>query len=186
MKKVSVVFLDRDGVINEYPGRYTYVTSVDEFRLLPDIKEALIRLIRAGCRLFIISNQAGVGKRLYTQQALDDIDERLRRQLGTEVIFDGIFYCTHRSDENCSCRKPQTALIERAEAQLRRQGMEIDKARSFFVGDSLIDVETGKRAGLRTIMVFSGSESPQNRPKWPIKPDDTAAGLIEAVDIILS
>ena len=185
MKKVRVVFLDRDGVINEYPGHYKYVTSVSEFHLLPKAKEALMRLISGGCRLFIVSNQAGVGKGLYTQQALDDITAVMRQQLGKEIVFDGIFYCTHRPDADCSCRKPKTAFIETASAQLKEQGLEIDKTQSFFVGDSVLDVETGKAAGLRTIMVFSGRESPDNVPAWSIKPDSVAANLFEATDLIL-
>jgi histidinol-phosphate phosphatase family protein len=186
MKKVRVVFLDRDGVINEYPGNFKYVTSQAEFRLLPRSREALMRLAAAGCRLFIISNQAGVAKGLYTQKTLDDITACMRRQLGTEIVFDGIFYCTHLPDAQCGCRKPRTAFIDRAAAQLKEKGFEIDRQKSFFVGDSLIDVETGRAAGLRTIMVFSGRETPDNRPQWPIDPDLTAADLFEAADLILN
>ena len=185
MKKTSVVFLDRDGVINEYPGHYKYVTSEAEFHLLPKAREALLRLISGGCRLFIISNQAGVGKGLYTQQALEGITAAMRRQVGKEVLFDGIFYCTHRPDANCDCRKPKTSFIDAAIEQLKKQGLEIDKSKSFFVGDSLIDVETGKAAGLRTIMVFSGRESPDNVSTWSIKPDFVAADLFDAADRIL-
>ncbi|MFA6383850.1 MAG: HAD family hydrolase [Candidatus Omnitrophota bacterium] len=185
MKKVSVVFLDRDGVINEYPGHYKYVESVAEFHLLPKVREALLRLISGGYRLFIISNQAGVGKGLYSQQTLDDITSAMRRQLGNDVVFDGIFYCTHRPDANCACRKPKTAFIDTAIAQLEKAGLEVDKARSFFVGDSVIDMEIGKAAGLRTIMVFSGRESPDNQKAWTTRPDSTAADLFQAVDRIL-
>jgi histidinol-phosphate phosphatase family protein len=185
MKKVSVVFLDRDGVINEYPGHFKYVTSVSGFHLLPKVKEALKRLIDGGCRLFIISNQAGVAKGLYTQQTLDDINATMHKKLGREIVFDGIFYCTHRSDEKCACRKPRTSFIDTAVMQLQEKGYEIDKGKSFFVGDSVIDVETGKAAGLRTIMVFSGRETPDNRKSWTAIPDNTAASLFEAVDLIL-
>jgi len=186
MKKVSVVFLDRDGVINKYPGHYKYVTSVSEFHLLPRVKEALTRLINGGCKLFIISNQAGVGKGLYTQQTLDNITSTLRQQLGKEVIFDNIFYCTHLPDANCGCRKPKTYFVDAAITQLRDKGLEIDIPKSFFVGDSMIDMEIGKNAALRTIMVLSGRENSDNASSWTIKPDFVANDLFQAADLILN
>jgi D-glycero-D-manno-heptose 1,7-bisphosphate phosphatase len=185
MKKVRVVFLDRDGVINKYPGHFKYVTSVSGFRLLPKVKEAIGRLIAGGCRLFIVSNQAGVGKGLYSQETLDAITADMLKQLGPGIGFDGIFYCPHPSDRNCACRKPKTFFIDAAFAQLKKEGFEADREHSFFVGDSVIDIETGKAAGLRTVMVFSGRESRDNLESWSTKPDHTAADLFEAADLIL-
>ncbi|HOU36465.1 MAG TPA: HAD-IIIA family hydrolase, partial [Candidatus Omnitrophota bacterium] len=131
MKNAQVVFLDRDGVINEYPGRYKYVTSAQGFRLLPGVREALARLVSAGFRLFIVSNQAGVAKGLYTRDALDEINALMLRQLGPEVRFENIFYCTHLPEAQCGCRKPGTAFIDAAEQQLLSQGMAIDRRSSY-------------------------------------------------------
>jgi D-glycero-D-manno-heptose 1,7-bisphosphate phosphatase len=185
MKKASVVFLDRDGVINQYPGNYKYVTSVPEFQLLPRVKEALLRLKAGGCRMFIVSNQAGVAKGLYSQQTLDDITVRMKEELGADIVFDGIFYCTHLPDAGCACRKPKTAFINAAREIILNEGCSFDPDKSFFVGDSVIDVETGKAAGLKTIMVFTGKETADNAAVWPVKPDFTAADLFKAADIIL-
>jgi len=91
MKKARVVFLDRDGVINKYPGQYKYVTSPKELRILPGTKVALKRLISGGFYLFIISNQAGVAKGLYTQRALDAITDSMLQQLGPSIVFENIF-----------------------------------------------------------------------------------------------
>ena len=185
MKKTGVIFLDRDGVINEYPGHFKYVTSVSGFRLLPRVKEALKRLTASGIPVFVVSNQAGVDKGLYSQKTLDDITEYMLQQLGGASVFKGILYCTHAAGRNCACRKPKTGLLNDAVSVLEKNGYSLDAAKSFFVGDSIIDVETGKAAGLRTIMVFSGRETRNNSDKWTIKPDYTAADLYEAVDIIL-
>ena len=186
MKKVKVVFLDRDGVINKYPGDFKYVTSVKEFKLLPGVKPALEKLIAAGYKLFIVSNQAGVSKGLYTLEALEDINKVLIEKLGKEVKLSGIFYCIHRAEENCACRKPRTGLIDQVFADFDKRGIEIDRRNSYFVGDSIIDVETGQAAGLRTILVFSGREKPENQLNWNRVPDYKAAGLPGAVKIITS
>ncbi len=185
MKKTGVVFLDRDGVINEYPGHFKYVVSVSGMRLLPSSREALKRLCSSGLKIFVISNQAGVGKGLYSMKDLDDITAYMLKELGEGISFEGVYYCVHTQEQKCECRKPKPGLIYKAMASLAEKGYEIDKERSFFVGDSLIDVETGKNAGINTIMVFSGRESAQNREKWSLIPDFTASDLNEAADIIL-
>jgi len=180
-----VIFLDRDGVINRYPGHFKYVTSLDEFELLPGVKEALRQLIAAGCILFVISNQAGVSKGIYSQETLDAVSRRMAEDLGPEVGFAGVYYCTHSSDAGCSCRKPRTGHIEKAFELLNSQGISYDRQQCYFIGDSILDVETGKAAGMKTILVFSGKEQPRNKPSWPVVPDFTAEDISDAVDIIL-
>ena len=81
-------------------------------------------MIAGGCRLFIISNQAGVGKGLYTQKTLDDITAAMRLQLGKEVVFDGIFYCTHLPDANCAAVNPRPCSSIAAAEQLKEKGYE--------------------------------------------------------------
>lgn len=182
---LRAVFLDRDGVINRYPGHHKYVTSVKEFRLLPGVGKALRRLNQAGLPLFIVSNQAGVSKGIYPQETLDEITRRMLRRLGKGIAFRGIYYCTHLAEERCSCRKPATGLVEKGLALLEGCGSRVDRERSFFVGDSIADVQTGRQAGLKTILVFSGREKPENKPGWGAIPDFTAADLPDAAEIIL-
>ncbi len=184
---MRLVFLDRDGVINEYPGDGDYVKSWEEFRFLPAAKPALKKLADSNTAIFVISNQAGVSKGIYSQEALDLITSNMLRELGDYGIkIKGVFYCIHRSEENCSCRKPKTGLIEKAIVQLKKEGKEVRLRESFFVGDTVRDIETGKAGGLRTIMVFSGKEKPENKIKWETPPDFTAADLLGAADIILA
>ena len=185
MEKVKVVFLDRDGVINKYPGDFKYVTNVEGFKILPNVKPALEKLTAAGFKLFVVSNQAGVAKGLYSQQDLNEIDQRMAFELGEKVIFSEILYCTHSPEENCSCRKPKTGLLEEVFADLKKQGFSVDKANSYFIGDSMIDIETGQAAGIKTILVFSGREKPENQLHWNRIPDYKADDLASAVQIII-
>lgn len=181
-----MVFLDRDGVINKYPGDFKYVSKVEEFQILPNVKPALEKLTAAGFKLFVVSNQAGVAKGLFSVQDLYEINQRMLFELGDKVRISEILYCTHRPEENCSCRKPKTGLIDQVFADLKKQGFTADKAKSYFIGDSMIDMETGQSAGLKTILVFSGREKPENQLHWDRIPDYKVDDLASAAQIIIS
>ncbi|MCM8780898.1 MAG: HAD family hydrolase [Candidatus Omnitrophica bacterium] len=186
LSKARVVFLDRDGVINEYPGDFQYVTEWKAFRFLPNVFEALRRLSENAFKLFIISNQAGVSKGIYSYEALKSITENMLEELSKQgVIISGVYYCIHQPEDNCNCRKPKTGLIDRAIERLKSENLDIDLQHSYFVGDTIRDVETGIAAGLNTILVFSGKEKLENRHNWQVQPDFTASNLSEAVDLIL-
>jgi len=181
---MNVVFLDRDGVINKYPGDREYVTSWEEFRFLPGVKQALRKLSTAGYKIFVISNQAGVIKGVYSQQALDEITQNMMKELtNSNAGLEAVYYCIHRDEDNCNCRKPKIGMIEQA---LREHAIPKSALKqSFFVGDSTVDIETGRNAGCKTILVFSGKEKPRDKANWRESPDFTAGNLSEAVDIIL-
>jgi len=184
-KTVKAVFLDRDGVINKYPGNFEYVKSWEEFEFLPNIKPALKKLRDKGYELFVISNQAGVAKGLYSQETLDLITRNMLKELAAAGIdISGVYYCTHHPDAGCSCRKPKAGLVLKAIETLQKNGLTIEIGRSYFIGDSERDVETGRSAGLKTILLFSGRERPENRSIWQALPDYTAGDLGEAVGII--
>ena len=184
---MKAIFLDRDGVINEYPGDTEYVKSWEEFHFLPKVKTALKRLNDNGYKIFIISNQAGVSKGIYPKEALDLITKNMLDELKKENIhISGVFYCIHRPEDNCSCRKPSTGLIRQAQEEARRHGYKIEFLKSYFIGDTIRDMQTGKAAGLRTILVFSGKEKPENKNNWQYLPDFTALDLSEATDLVLS
>lgn len=186
MEQVKVIFLDRDGVINQYPGDSEYVKSWEEFRFLPKVKSALNKLNDNGFKIFIISNQAGVSKGIILKENLDLITKNMLKELKKyNIKIKGVYYCPHRSEDNCSCRKPKTGLVDIAIAELKDEGIDISFAESYFIGDTIRDIETGKNAGLKTILVFSGKEKPENKNNWQILPDFTCCDLSEAVDIIL-
>ncbi|MBN2120469.1 MAG: HAD-IIIA family hydrolase [Candidatus Omnitrophica bacterium] len=181
----KIVFLDRDGVINEYPGDGLYVLSKEQLRVFPYAGESIRRLKEAGYLVYIISNQACVSKGLISVEALKDMTGYLLSSLeqGQELI-DGVYYCTHREEENCPYRKPSPALILEA---LRTCGISKDElnSSSFFIGDSLRDVKAAKAANLKSIIVLSGRESIERKDSWEVKPDYIFKDLKEAVDFIV-
>ncbi len=178
-----VVFLDRDGVINKFPGRGEYVKNWKEFEFLPGVFEALKALKEKGAKIFIISNQAGVGKGIYSQKDLELITENMLKELRSEGIeLDGVFYCTHSPEENCECRKPKTRLLERAVQSLG----EVKILRKIFIGDSIRDIKTARNFGCIGILVLSGQESLENKSQWEIEPDFVFKDLKAAVNFILN
>jgi len=184
---MKVIFLDRDGVINRYPGDSDYVKSWSEFHFLPKVKSSLKRLNNRGFKIFIVSNQAGVSKGIYTQEALDLITNNMLKELNdAKIDITGVYYCTHRETDNCPCRKPKTGLIDMAVNKLKNEGLEPELNHGYFIGDTIQDIETGRAAGLKTILVFSGKEKPNNKDKWTILSDYTANDLAGAVDLILN
>ena len=177
---MTVVFLDRDGVINE--NRDDYVRSVDEFVFLPGALESLARLKEAGIAVVIVSNQAGVGRGLLDPAELDRINRKMCRMIadhGGEIS--GSYYCIHRKDEGCECRKPEIGLFRKAcdEIGLSMEG-------SFLIGDGESDIEAGHKAGCRTILVLTGRSSADEVESWRWKPDRIASDLPAAVDYILA
>jgi len=182
---MKVVFLDRDGVINKYPGDFKYVTSWSQFQFLPRAKEAIKQLNDCGYKIFIVSNQAGVSKGIYPQAELDKITKNMLNEIDQAGgMISEVFYCTHTEEDNCVCRKPKTGLIDLAIEKLKKQKIDIDLSKSYFIGDTIRDIQTGKSSGLKTILVFSGKEKLESRQKWQEIPDYTAKDLEEAADSI--
>jgi len=178
---MKVVFLDRDGVINKYPGDKEYVTSLAKFKFLPRAKEAIRLLHQNKIKLFVASNQAGVGKGTYSQRTLDKITEYMLKKIReSNGDLDGVYYCTHRKELNCSCRKPKPGLVN-----IIKKENKINLKCAYFVGDTIRDVETAKAAGCKSILVFSGKEKPSESRNWESKPDFVFKDLFEAAKFIL-
>lgn len=145
----KVVFLDRDGVINKKPARGEYVKNWQEFEFLPGAIEGLKLLSKKGYIIFIITNQAGIGRKIMTEQDLELIHQKLKEELKKEnVEIAGIYYCPHRIDENCQCRKPKPGLLLQAAKEHN-----LDLKKSIFIGDEERDLQAGKAAGCRTIII---------------------------------
>ena len=180
---MNVIFLDRDGVINEFPGNGNYVTKVKDFHFIPGAMEAIRSLTQAGYKLFVISNQAGVGKGVYSLDKLKRIDAYMTKNVqraGGKIRKS--FYCTHRSDAGCDCRKPGIGLLKKALKSLNKTIAHAQKA--FFVGDTEGDIKTGHNAGCKTIFVLSGREDRRYMRKWAVKPDYIARDLKAATEVI--
>jgi len=179
---MNAIFLDRDGVINRYPGDTKYVTTCGEFRFLPRAKIAIAKLHKNGFKIFVISNQAGVSKGLFSQEALDSITQKMLTAIEkSQGKIDAVYYCTHRQEEDCSCRKPKAGLIV-----LAKDNYAIDLKDSFFVGDTMRDVYTAQAAGCKSVLVLSGKEKLSNRKNWEVQPDFIFRDLYEAAGFILN
>ena len=177
---MKVVFLDRDGVINKYPGDKAYVTSLKKFCFLPGAKKAIAKLTRAGFKIFIASNQAGVGRGIYAKRTLEAITAKMLLEIGKEGgKITKVYYCTHRKDEGCLCRKPKPGLLKKASKEF---GFSLKN--SYFIGDTIRDVITAKRAGCKSILVFSGKEKLKARNSWEAAPDFMFKNLKSAADFL--
>jgi D-glycero-D-manno-heptose 1,7-bisphosphate phosphatase len=144
-----VVVLDRDGTINV---ERHYLADPDQVELLDGAAEGLRHLRSLGLDLIVVTNQSGVGRGYFTASTLNRIHNRLVERLASEGIrLSGIYVCPHVPDDGCRCRKPNTALMERAAREL---GFEPRNA--FVIGDKASDVELGRRAESTTLLVRTG------------------------------
>jgi D-glycero-D-manno-heptose 1,7-bisphosphate phosphatase len=157
----KAVFLDRDGTINEiiYYQELGIVDSpftMEQFKLLPGVGEAIRILNQSEFKVILVSNQPGIAKGHFSMDTFEKIREKMRTELTEQGAFlDGEYYCLHHPEakieeykKNCECRKPKPGLLLKAANDLN-----IDLAKSWMVGDSLTDIEAGKRVGCKTILI---------------------------------
>ncbi|MDH4132545.1 MAG: HAD-IIIA family hydrolase [Gemmatimonadota bacterium] len=171
-----VVLLDRDGTIIEDPG---YLADPDGVRFLPGAVAGLRRLGAAGFRLVVVTNQSGVGRGLVTEEQVAAVHARLRAELEQSgVHLAGVYYCPHRPDEGCGCRKPATGLATRAAAEL---GFPI--ADAIVVGDKASDLQLARALGVPSILVLTG-EGRATAEAHPGLADYVVADLVEAAGVI--
>ena len=184
-EKSKAVFLDRDGTIIEDSG---YVSSPDQIKFIPGAIAAVKQLNEAGYQVVIISNQAGIARGLLSEDMLQTIDKIIHRQiLNGGGHIDASYYCPHHPEhgvypykQDCDCRKPHPGLIKKA---VRDHNIELSG--SFMVGDKSSDIETGKRAGVKTVFVRTGHGREEEKT-LKIKPDHVSDNLPEAVRWLLN
>ena len=153
MNRTRAVFFDRDGTLIEEAH---YCGDPARVRILPGVPEALCRLKDAAFLTFVITNQSGIGRGLITEAEYRRVEAEMLRQAGPGAI-DGVFFCPDAPDAATSRRKPEPGMVlEAATAH------GIDLGGSFFVGDKAADIECGRRAGTRTILVRTGYGASQN------------------------
>ena len=141
--------MDRDGVINHRIVG-DYVRSVEQFDLLPGVLEGLALLARHAGRIIVVSNQAGVGKGLYTDSDVRAVHDFLVTQVeASGGRIDAALYCPHRADEHCACRKPGTGLAVQAMERFE----DLDLAAAVMIGDSAGDIGFARRLGIPSVLV---------------------------------
>lgn len=162
----SLVILDRDGVINRDSPEF--IKSPEEFILLPGSIEAIRDLSRAGFRIVIASNQSGVGRELFTLATLEQIHAKLRAAVAAAGgVLSGIFYCPHKPDDGCDCRKPKPGLLRQIAAQF-----DVELGGVPAVGDSMRDIEAALAVGAQPLLVRTGNG---RRTERDIDPDSGIA-----------
>jgi D-glycero-D-manno-heptose 1,7-bisphosphate phosphatase len=175
------VFLDRDGTICEEMG---YLNHISRLHIFPFAATAIRKLNKAGLPVIVVTNQSGISRRIFPESLVNEIHERLSRELSAAgARVDGYYYCAHTKQDNCDCRKPLPGLLEQA---AREHGLRLD--RSFVVGDRYGDVELAHGVRGRGVLVLTGygrGEYELHRNEWSRQPDLVAEDLSEAVDAIL-
>ncbi len=173
------VFLDRDGTIN---CEVHYLSDPDQLELLPGVAEGLRRLCEAGCTLVVVSNQSPIGRGIFTEDRLREINARLAEMLAAEgVTISGWYWCPHTPEEGCDCRKPAPGMFLRARDEL---GVILEK--SWIVGDRLGDLKAGKQVGARAVLVATGyGQGEHALPESEGCVDYFVPTLREAADVIL-
>ena len=151
----NAIFIDRDWTINDDPG---YLGEPNKVVLLPGAGEGLsILKKRYNFKLIVISNQSGIVRGILTNEMVKNINNKINELLEKfNVQIDDFYYCPYHpefsSEEECRCRKPSPMLIKVAAVEHN-----IDLSKSYFIGDMVTDIECGKNAGLKTILVKTGN-----------------------------
>ncbi len=186
MKLPKIVFLDRDGTINE---EVNYLHKPEDFRFVPGVPEALRRLHEAGYLLVVITNQAGIARGYYTEADCENLNRYMAEKLAEQgAVLTAAYYCPHhpvhgigKYHKDCNCRKPKDGLLLQSLADILHAAAPVDfhqstltlsaeqltqlrqwkaenaqDARWYIVGDKRIDTQAGHHFGIRSILVGSG------------------------------
>ena len=176
MRRRRFVVLDRDGTINV--DRH-FLADPAGFELIGGAADGMRRLAQLGLGLVVVTNQSGVGRGIVDNDALAAIHDEMARQLeAVGVRLDGVYWCPHRPEDGCACRKPRTGLLERAAAELS-----FDPTEAFVVGDRPRDIEMGRAVGATTLLVRTGHGARFER-EGRIRADHVVDDLREAAEVI--
>lgn len=180
MPKSKIIFIDRDGVINVDPIG-DYIKSWKNFRFEAGALQALKKITDKGYEIIVISNQAGIGDKVYPEKELWNIHKNMMALFAKKGIrCSAGIYCLHGKKAGCKCRKPEIGLFKEAAKRVS-----FDRKKTFFIGDKISDVQAGKRFGLKTIMVMTGHGKLEvDQAVGANKPDFKAKNLLEAVKYI--
>lgn len=184
-----VVFLDRDGTLNEEAG---YISDLSQLRLIPGAADAVALLNRAGVACILATNQTGAARGYYSEQHIRDLNHRLVALLAAGgARLDALYYCPHLKEGTvspyaieCSCRKPAAGMVERA----FQEHPLLDRGRAYVVGDKATDVELARNCQAKGVLVTTGygQRVLDGSYQWPVQPDFIAGEIGQAVSWILA
>lgn len=171
----KAVFLDRDGVLNRgyiQNGKSYAPRKTSDFKLLPYAIDSVQKLVKAGYRVIVVTNQPDINNKLVTFETVNEMHNLLR----SKTLVTDIFLCPHTREQNCSCRKPKAGMLLEAAKKYN-----IDLTKSFMVGDRSSDIEAGTTAGCRTIFL----DRKYSEPK-PVTQERTFLSLNAAANYIIN
>ncbi len=178
--KNKAVFIDRDGTINV---DVHYLDDPNKFEMYPGVGEGVKKLKDSGFKIIVVTNQSGIARGYFTELQLSKIHEKMEKEFQrSDVILDGIYYCPHHPDDNCNCRKPKTGLFEKAIKEHN-----IDVIESYMLGDKILDIDSGKKIGVRTILIpepHIREECLSKKNECEHNPDYVADDFLDAVEWI--
>ena len=172
--KSKAVFLDRDGTLIE---EVNFLSRLEDLRFFPFTVEAVRLLKENGFLVIVITNQSGIGRKIFEEAAMHAIHEKIQADL--DETLDGFYFCPHLPTDGCACRKPNLEMIEKA-----CEKFDIDLKNSWMIGDKTIDVETGFNAGTKTALVLTGYGR-KSIDELERKPDVVAENLLEAAEFVI-
>lgn len=171
--KQKAVFIDRDGTLIE---EVNFLSRLEDLRFFSYTTEAIKLLKESGFLIIVVTNQSGIGRRIFEESAMHAIHKKIQEDLPEKL--DGFYFCPHLPDKGCVCRKPNPGMIEAAGTEFS-----IDLENSWIIGDKATDVETGFNAGIKTALVLTGYGQ-KDIEKLDKKPDLIVENLLEAVKLI--
>ena len=172
-EKQKAAFIDRDGTLIE---EVNFLSRLEDLRFYDYTDEAIRLLKDKGFLIVVVTNQSGIGRKIFAESAMHDIHAQIQTDLSEKL--DAFYFCPHLPTDGCACRKPNLGMIEAACTNFA-----IDLENSWIVGDKAIDVETGFNAGIKTALVLTGYGR-NAASELTRKPDVTAENLLEAVKSI--
>ncbi len=176
MKKgQKAIFIDRDGTLIE---EVNFLSRIEDLRFFPFTDDAVKLLKQNGYLMIVVTNQSGIGRKLFEARDMHSIHDEIQSLLTEKV--DGFYFCPHLPDEGCECRKPGLGMINAA-----CRDFEIDLENSWMIGDKRIDIETGFNAGIKTAAVMTGYGRRQI-DELERRPDVVAKDLWEAASAIVN
>ena len=147
MNKKKAVFLDRDGVINK--NKIDYVKTINELEIFPNIEIPIKKLKKNNFYVIVITNQSAINRNLMTREQLNKIHSYIQQYLKTfDTSIDNFYFCPHKPNENCNCRKPKSGMLLEA-----IQEFNIDPKLSWMIGDNDSDIQAGLNVGCQTVKI---------------------------------
>jgi D-glycero-D-manno-heptose 1,7-bisphosphate phosphatase len=183
-----VVFLDRDGTLNE---EKSYIRELNDLHLIPGAAESVAKLNQAGIAAILVTNQTGAAREFYPESHIQDLNQRLVNLLAEGgAKLDAVYYCPHLAASKleqyaleCDCRKPRTGMIDKALID----HPDLDRQRAYVVGDKYTDIELAANSNMKGVLVESGYGLTEiaNAHEWKVQPSFITSSISGAVDWIL-